>query len=79
MPRLRKRPMEDVCRETLGAARDLARKGLRGRVGDPLPDLMSGAAVDLINASPLLFQILVEHYRQDDSTTQKEKLCQTKR
>ena len=37
------------------AAEDLARKGLRGLAGDPLPNLMSVEAVELINADPDAF------------------------
>jgi hypothetical protein len=38
------------------AAEDLARKGLTGAIGDPLPNLMSAAACELINADPEAFQ-----------------------
>jgi hypothetical protein len=38
------------------AADALARKGLTGKPGDPLPDLMSEACHDLINADPEAFQ-----------------------
>lgn len=38
-----------------GAAMDLARRGLKGEIGDPLPNLMSAEAVELINADPEAF------------------------
>ena len=41
------------------AAKDLARKGLTGKIGDPLPLNMSKAAVDLINEDPEAFQLRV--------------------
>lgn len=41
------------------AAMDLARKGLTGAIGDPLPNLMSSGAVALINDDPEAFQLRV--------------------
>jgi hypothetical protein len=38
------------------AAEDLAKKGLKGVVGDPLPLMMSVEAVALINADPDAFE-----------------------
>ncbi len=37
------------------AAEWCARRGLKGNIGDPLPNLMSGAAVALINEDPDAF------------------------
>jgi hypothetical protein len=37
------------------AAMELARKGLRGDIGDPLPNLMSADSVNLINDDPEAF------------------------
>lgn len=37
------------------AAKYLARRGLKGEIGDPLPNLMSTEAVELINADPEAF------------------------
>ncbi len=47
--------LENV-REYDAAAMDLARRGLTGDIGDPLPNLMSGATVDAINEDPEAFQ-----------------------
>lgn len=38
------------------AAMDMARRGLKGAIGDPLPNLMSAEAVQLINADPEAFE-----------------------
>ncbi len=38
------------------AASELARKGLKGAIGDPLPNLMSAETVALINADPEAFE-----------------------
>lgn len=46
----------DVWLEYDSAAEWCAKRGLRGVVGDSLPNLMSGAAVDLINADPEAFE-----------------------
>jgi hypothetical protein len=37
------------------AAEWCARKGLKGAIGDPLPNLMSGATVNAINEDPEAF------------------------
>lgn len=44
------------CGEYDAAAMDLARKGLTGAIGDPLPNLMTAEAVDAINEDPEAFQ-----------------------
>jgi hypothetical protein len=38
------------------AAEWCAKRGLKGKIGDPLPNLMSKAAVDLINEDPEAFE-----------------------
>jgi len=38
------------------AAEWCAKRGLKGAIGDPLPNLMSGATVDEINEHPEEFQ-----------------------
>lgn len=49
-----------VFDEIEGAARELARRGLTGAVGDSLPNLMGSAAVSWINANQSEFQRMVE-------------------
>lgn len=49
--------------EVKAAARDLARRGLSGKAGDPLPNLMSAVAVDWINAHQTDFEEMVTSYR----------------
>jgi hypothetical protein len=44
------------------AAADLARRGLKGAIGDPLPNLMSARAVELINDDPEAFETRVRQY-----------------
>ena len=48
--------------ECHAAARDLARKGLLGVNGDPLPMFMSVAAVNRIDRNPRWFRELVWQY-----------------
>lgn len=50
------------CDEYDAAAKDLARRGLKGEIGDPLPNLMSGATVDAINDDPEAFQKRVQQF-----------------
>jgi hypothetical protein len=45
-----------ACTEYMRAADDLARKGLKGEIGDPLPLNMSPLAVEMINDDPEEFQ-----------------------
>jgi hypothetical protein len=55
----KERPMPlqlENVREYDAAAMDLARRGLKGAIGDPLPNLMSGATVDAINEDPEAFE-----------------------
>jgi hypothetical protein len=47
---------EHAWQEYDEAAMELARKGLKGKIGDPLPNLMSAEAVNLINDDPEAFQ-----------------------
>ena len=46
----------------LMAARDLARKGLTGKIGDPLPANMNAETVRLINRNIPRFQMWVSIY-----------------
>jgi hypothetical protein len=48
-----------VADEVSRAAKDLKRKGLEGKAGDQLPNLMSGEAVDWINAHQTEFRNLI--------------------
>ena len=52
----------NVMQEYEYAAESLAKKGLKGLPGDPLPNLMSVEAVDLINADPEAFQMRVREH-----------------
>lgn len=45
--------------EVLAAAKELARKGLTGKPGDPLPNLMSAESSAWINDHLAAFQLLV--------------------
>lgn len=53
----------DTHHEVRMAARELARKGLHGRPGDSLPNLMSGDAVAFINANLGVFESMVSTER----------------
>ena len=46
----------DVWREYDSAAEWCAKRGLKGAVGEPLPHLISGETVDMINDDPDAFQ-----------------------
>jgi hypothetical protein len=54
---------DGVYLEVRHAAKDLARKGLHGNVGDPLPNLMSSAACEWINANQKAFAGMVSTER----------------
>ena len=47
---------QTTWREYDAAAEELARKGLTGEIGDPLPNLMSRETVEVINADPEAFK-----------------------
>jgi hypothetical protein len=55
-------PKHPVWEEYDRAASDLARKGLTGAKGDPLPNLMTPEAVSLINSDPEAFQQRVKGF-----------------
>ncbi len=60
--------LEDIMwHEYDNAARDLARKGLKGDIGDPLPLNMCKAACDLIDADPEAFQKRVRAFAYGES------------
>jgi hypothetical protein len=59
-------------REVRYAAKWCAVKGLRGVVGDPLPDGLSTAAVEAINANPSAFTLTVTKYRLERMNIRKE-------
>jgi hypothetical protein len=46
------------------AAQELARKGLTGAIGEPLPNLMSGDACKWINSHTTDFQVMVASWRR---------------
>jgi hypothetical protein len=48
-----------VANEVSAAAKDLKRRGLEGKAGDPLPNLMSGEAVDWIHSHQTEFRNLI--------------------
>ena len=54
---------QDLYREIGAAARDLARKGLSGNIGDPLPNLMSTEACAWINLHVATFKHMVTQAR----------------
>lgn len=51
-----------INEEVHAAAKHLARRGLTGAIGDPLPDAMSGAACARINDNQQWFRGLVREY-----------------
>jgi hypothetical protein len=51
--------MADVWDEYDRAAMDMAKRGLKGQIGDPLPNLMSAECVDLINEDVEAFQLRI--------------------
>jgi len=51
---------EAILFECRCAAQSLARKGLKGNPGDPLPDLLSSRAHIRINADPAWFRRLIQ-------------------
>lgn len=58
--------------EIQAAAEDLAHRGLTGKRGDPLPNLMSTRAVNRINADPVWFQERVRHARRESALRRAE-------
>ncbi len=51
--------MANVWKEYDRAAMDMAKRGLKGQIGDPLPNLMSAQCVDLINEDVEAFQFRI--------------------
>jgi hypothetical protein len=54
--------MSDAWKEYDFAAEDLAKKGLKGEIGDPLPEYMTLEAVKLINDDPEAFERRVKDF-----------------
>ena len=50
------RPDYAIAQEYDWAAEDMAKKGLRGNIGDPLPNFISADVMDAINNDPEAFQ-----------------------
>ena len=54
---------DSMPREVAWAAKQLARNGIKGLVGDPLPDYMSTSACDWINDHQVIFRLRIHLLR----------------